>query len=616
MSETATVKLRIPRQDLASFHHFPATANGASEWVKTLPIANTRQSVYQILAATQDLNRVALAPTERFRILETLRPNLLLALSSLARGYLNQPLVLPDEPRRQAALAEELCRTFATGYTLVAAHTIRKRSEVQDANPARLACEGLHRAVQFTGRRLLQAYQLYQSIEPLTWHALHQLYEIAERQHLSTLPVHNLSGQSETLKEAYLQALLLGCCKANQLRQTDLAAIRFGLQDWCKAAELLSSNDSRKGLFVVDLNGDYPPMYLSTRSEEGPHTRYIDTHKLVAQLKALRDEDLARGRRGIRLEQDITLPSNILDHLINSLGSQSLRNFSRASGNETELEVAVGLGAAHYHLAGCRTFDELFPQPQSTAEEKSGAVFSARDVHNDLWTQVEPDAVQHDQHKREVPSDIPNIQVDEKSLARLEGREREHHERSLIQRFPITHCTAINSSPGGYCLQWPEHASANLHSGDILCLREKGREQGLEDWVVAAVRWISALEKAQTLIGVELLSPGALPCALQIPDPQRNTLSEPIRVLLLPQIKLVGKPETLVTPRTGFRERQKVILLRDGEEFLVQLLRQIGATAGYSQFDFRYIRELDQRVDDYDGPEQGRPDFDSLWSHI
>ena len=35
-----------------------------------------------------------------------------------------------------------------------------------------------------------------------------------------------------------------------------------------------------------------------------------------------------------------------------------------------------------------------------------------------------------------------------------------------------------------------------------------------------------------------------------------------MRALLLPEIKLVGQPNTLITPRVGFKERQKVTLIR------------------------------------------------------
>ena len=117
-----------------------------------------------------------------------------------------------------------------------------------------------------------------------------------------------------------------------------------------------------------------------------------------------------------------------------------------------------------------------------------------------------------------------------------------------------------------------------------------------------------------TLVGLELLSPRAKAYGARI-HKKTGTVSEPQRVLLLPEIKLVGQPHTLITPRAGFRERQKVSLLRQGEKFLVQLTRQVSATASYAQFDFRYIKQVDEVLaQDKSGPMDAS--YDSLWSNI
>ena len=77
----------------------------------------------------------------------------------------------------------------------------------------------------------------------------------------------------------------------------------------------------------------------------------------------------------------------------------------------------------------------------------------------------------------------------------------------------------------------------------------------------------------------------------------------------------MGQPHTLLTPRAGFREQQKITLLRDGEELLVQLQRQVMATGSFIQFDFRYIKQLSEVLAE---DKSGAPDspYDSLWSKI
>jgi len=88
-----------------------------------------------------------------------------------------------------------------------------------------------------------------------------------------------------------------------------------------------------------------------------------------------------------------------------------------------------------------------------------------------------------------------------------------------------------------------------------------------------------------------------------------------MRVLLLPEIKLVGQPPTLITPRAGFRERQKIVLARHDEEFFIQLLRQVAITGAFMQFEFRYIKQLGEVLaEDKSRPRDSA--FDSLWTNI
>ena len=149
-----------------------------------------------------------------------------------------------------------------------------------------------------------------------------------------------------------------------------------------------------------------------------------------------------------------------------------------------------------------------------------------------------------------------------------------------------------------------------MRAGNIACVQENNNDQ----WAIAVIRWVSALQDAHTLVGLELLSPMAQAYGAVVHKKTGQTSAQR-RVLLLPEIKLVGQPHTLITPRAGFRERQKISLLSQGERFLVQLTRQVAATASYAQFDFRYIKQLDEVLaQDKSGPLD--TSYDSVWSNI
>ena len=116
-------------------------------------------------------------------------------------------------------------------------------------------------------------------------------------------------------------------------------------------------------------------------------------------------------------------------------------------------------------------------------------------------------------------------------------------------------------------------------------------------------------------MGIELLSPRAMPYGAKVRH-KDGSESQPMRILLLPEIKLVGQPHTLITPRTGFKERQKISLLRDGEEFLVQLQRQVAATSTYIRFDFRYIKQLETAKAEQSGSTHAATRFNSVWDKL
>ena len=165
MSSDAPVKLRVPRQDLQALDAFQLTVHAAQDWAQGLPVTNARQVGRQLRDVLAQLNRVEVRPELRFGILEALRPSLLVASASLGKRFLQQPLVMPPEPRQLAELTDDLYSLAATGYTITAVHTMQQRDSIREVNPARLVCEAVHRAIRFCGLKLLQTFQLYLPVE-------------------------------------------------------------------------------------------------------------------------------------------------------------------------------------------------------------------------------------------------------------------------------------------------------------------------------------------------------------------------------------------------------------------------------------------------------------------
>lgn len=613
MVDYSNTLLKLPHQDLETFVHFPLNADAASDWARSLPVGNALKSGFDLRLILSDLNRSSMPPQRRFSVMEALRPTLQQTSSTLTHAFLGQPLTLSEEGQQRADLVRDLLELGAAGYALCAVHTVANQSAVTETNPAKLACESLQRAIALQGRELLRSHLLYLPPPVHSWSTLHQLYAMAERQQLARLPVQDPLQDAETsIAGEYLPALLLGCCKTNQLRQRDILAVFSALQQW---RDLIHVEDpgTGNGLFTVDLDSDNPPLYsklLAGRSSTA--FRHINTDALIAQLQRLKQRHKSEGITSIPLNRETRLDANLLDHLQRALGEVSQRNFTRQRSRH-RLWIAAGLTSVHFYVAGEKTLEQVLHGEDYIPDEDprhADNPFLKRLSHADAWQRANPeeDVPERDGPPRSDDDAEHQIAVDARTLAQFNDEEPTYAPRKHI----VYTVESANVSPGGYCVEWND-LPAGIQIGDVVCLHE--REHGGGEWSIAVIRWISQVRDAHPLLGLELLSPRGTAYAAQVRMPD-GEYSRPLRVILLPEITLVGQPHTLLVPRLVFRENQKIILVRKDESYLIKLKRQVGSTAAFSQFDFDYLRQLDEDVDASERDALHASSFESIWSDI
>jgi hypothetical protein len=455
----------------------------------------------------------------------------------------------------------------------------------------------LHRAITSASMKLLVSYQLYQPIEINAWTELHQLFLLAERQKLSSqLVIDEIAGDG-SITDTYLRALMLGSCKPNQLRQRDLAGVFKGLREWVQRIKMVDSDDE-EGLFLVDFASDHPPIYTSLYSEvPGPNCRVINTDDLIAHLQTLRQET---GEQSIVFDKDTVVSPNVLDHVITSWGVMSKRNFARAPAQD-KLWISVGLSNTHFYVSGGVNFDTLQSQRYARllAEGGDSKPFLADDTikEKELWEET----------FNQIDEDDATALEDVEFHIREAGHEANYGDK---ERHPVFPVRMANVSPGGYCLEWSASIPSHIKTGDVVAVREVDNST----WSIAVIRWVSQLKDQTTLLGVELLSPRATPYGARVQH-KTGEDGDLMRALLLPEIKLVGQPNTLITPRVGFKERQKVTLIRGGKESYVQLFKKVSSTAAYNQFEFRFIQQLDE-VAARDKADVIGVQYESVWNHL
>ena len=592
-----SIKLKIPTQDLEAPSGFSASVRGVTRWLDGL----TDDTLVEDLSmALEELNRCKINAEARYDIAELLRPQVEKARSGLARLYLNQSPLISKESLHEAERADKLCTLLGTAYTVSAVEVL---TDGGVENAAKLACEAIYRSLCCSGQEILQSMQLYRPLHIYGWMNLHQLYALAEQQNIADLPVPDPISGAATITSAYLQSILLCCCQPNRLRQADLAALQKALADWAQHAELVSE-PKESSLFVVDIDSDQPPLYRHLVPEEVAGRRlFLNTDRL---LRGLRELMRRAEQSGATIEKESRLPLNILEQVISALGEKRSRSFKRLP-TSGSLSLSLGLNNCHFHVASGLIFEQVlygavFEASKQIEEER----FTPPLPHTDIWHQANP-------VEDGVPSAMnhpdESIELDDVSRARVFRDEERDGLDDSVSHYPIYQAPLADVSPGGYCLELDPAFPGELRTGEVVCLREGDSSL----WQIAAIRWLHMPSESRLLAGLELLSPRARAYGACIHE-ESGDKAPPTRALLLPEIKLVGQPPTLLTPRAGFRVRQRLTLVTAEETQTVQLTELISYTGSYSQFEFKPIRELGDVLAEENNELTGGDD--SLWTTL
>jgi hypothetical protein len=313
----------------------------------------------------------------------------------------------------------------------------------------------------------------------------------------------------------------------------------------------------------------------------GGETRGIRTDVLVYELEAyLKEIDT-------NIPVPDTISDNLLQHLVAAWGKMQPRSFRRAPAGGT-IKVAVGLRATHYLLSGGVDIAEQVASTDALLRreinpflnENNDPVRGQPKSGGDVWDNAFDLRVRMpiNPNIRDPERILLNGKRDAPKPARAAG---EHDKDSPSFRYYDTQ--ALDTSPGGFRIFWREPMPAGVQTGELLAIREAQDSR----WCVAVIRWIQQ-DGASTSMGIELLAPRAIPVAARV-IMKRGGPTDFTRALLLPELKPINQPATLITPRLPFAEDQKVHIQRQGIQSTAQLQRCLLKTDSFNQFTFRML---------------------------
>jgi len=569
MHDSRTTLLTAPAPELAHLSFALPEPESVGEWISRLPMANVPETAGQIRQATFEIARLDTDWATRMSLLEGIRPTVLYLTARLDKTA-NSAGVNADAITR---LAQRLQTNLCSGYEAVVLATCTEARTDDEAR--RTVSLAIHRALSDLSRTLLRTLQYYVAPADRLWLKLHQLYllaanlDIAEEVHADT----GNSGSPElSIASAYLRSVLLALARPYQLRHRELADVFAALGSWANLAEL--TGDRSGSLYAVDLASDKGPG-VSAGFEDGEFSRGLDLTALMQRLEAKLDE--AAGPHGPPETDGSEL--NLINHLTGAWGEMTSRAFSRADSDES-IRVCVGLKSAHYHLSDGTPFEHTLTAAGRADEAQGSRNPFGDNVHflpnageiRDVWEDAfDVDGRIPKNPKFEDP-DIALFPHDPSMDVPLHGDEHATFDT-----------TAADMSPSGYRLRWLEPFPANLQTGELIGLRDESDPR----WCLAVARWIRQSSEGP-FMGVELLAPQARPVAIRVVQ-SKGSQTEFQRAFLLPELKPIGRPATLITPATPFKGGQKILVREHGTQNTAQLGDCLLKTGSFNQFTFRVL---------------------------
>ncbi|MBF8159922.1 molecular chaperone [Ectopseudomonas hydrolytica] len=590
--------LRVPTPSKQSLSFCDGSPRDLKRWIAGLPKANIGETARQLYQSLVELNQLLTPSENRLQLLELLRPEVNFVCQHLERHFLNQAIVLDERPRKVANLCQALQNHLAVGYKLIISRAMTRSGKDRD----QLLAIALQRASHSLCSPLIRASQLYCPVPEGLWLELHQLYQIALEQRLQRQVIRDpLARHTQGLstEQTYVTALLLGCARTNQMRQSGIARLAEALEPW-SALIKLQPGDQPGSLFVLAPQVDGPPRYRSLyQSGELHNLLGIDTQPLVDALKEYLElpED-QRSKSRLLIPEGISL--DLLQHVAAAWGDIAERTFQRTPG-QGNLTLCIGMTALHFFLSGGRSFAEMLKRPV----EVGAAVFKPATGEPDVWSNAF-DA------QRNAADEIHFEEIQYTKVTPGEQAQPESNGES----YPTYPLTIVNHSPGGYCLSWPKEVPSQLQAGELLGVQDTPNQA----WSVAIVRWIRQVRGGGTQMGIELIAPHAQPCGLQLLRKAEQS-SQYLRALLLPEISAISRPASLITPRLPFQEGSKVLINDQGEEHRAVLMRKQVNSGSFSQFEYRRVGDDEGAAGKPVTASQsekpaGEEDFDSLWKSL
>lgn len=594
--------LLLPELIKADKDAFDLRPRKVDEWLDSLPRANVGETARQVFEALVEINRCEYSYQHRVHFLEALRETAYYVTDSMKRHYVGISAPLPPRNEKIAGASREIHHAMAVGYMIAIEDLLQSSLFFSDH---KLLATLIQRAISALGMVLLTAYQTYQQYPSNIWSQLHKLYSAAEQRKLLQLSLsdelHAYSAKT-TINADYIRLLLLALTSPYRLRHGEVGKVYDVLARWvgkCQLNTIDKENSKATAKFGVDLASDEPPRAAALVTDRCDHAfcRIMDSTALTNAIR----KDIKHGFKtgettitGIEMTR-ADLSQELMKRLLIAWCIVPKRSFPRSEADEA-VQITLGLTATHQIIiSGTRKLAEADNLYTNAAQYQTDDVGrSTTDGSPDVWDMIY------------FPTDTEGFETLEAQLDQDQATQNAKKPQYTTETWLI-----LNESARGYCIKTSESTANRAQVGEIVGVRRHANGKAWK-WGIGVIRWLRADGQQGLMLGIEMLTPDAAAIGIRAVNNARHDYQ---RTLMLPELKAVNQPTTLITSAVPYRTGQQFVINILGKEILIKLTKQLQNTGLFAQFQFE-ITEQQTAVQKPAQTNNLDSDFDGVWNSI
>lgn len=512
------------------------------KWLDELPLLNVAETARKLFTTLSLHNRVEYDGKLRLELLELFRYPVSQLSLEFAKQYIGLPLPLSEKHKNVAEQNRQFQMELANGYKRIVLGM--EPSPMQDARERAFRALVIERAIRYLTGALAVSYQTYSPCPEGTWKEIHTLYAHAENLGLVEIGVEdafNKAVSASSVSHVYKQALLLDFSDPYHLPPRMIDWTHHYLDRWAPLAQLTAATSVYNPIcqFLIDQHNDHAGIAYTagTVPEDPKRYRILSTVELARQLHSQLTQ-LINGEKpateGLQENFFQECGQDLLRRLVNAWGVNPQRSFRRNPATGRHVEIAVGMDRINYWINGGKKFvvSSTFVGPVPQRTMPASEEIRHKDIH------------------------IP-------------GRE-------------LSTWDVEDEGAGGLALSKSGQIHLHIQVGDLLVTRTPSDGN---PWSVGVIRWVRSTGSSNLEIGIQHLAPRADPVVIKTVN-EEGKESDFLPALLLPEIKPLKQPQTLITHRGVFRPENGVFMDNGYRLYRVAPTRLIEASHSFEQFSF------------------------------